>query len=277
MPELLKEWIAAGVSNALTSALLNPLDVCKTRIQMNSKFSSGLFRKTLMDLYREGGLLGLFTPGLSASMIREMINSGVRSGLYVPVRNYILRATDSKDKNNLVVKILSAMCTGTLGSILANPIDVCKVRLMTNPNNTTYGMIKVIAKNEGIRGFYKGLMPSTFRAAFIAAGELGCYDYTKHYLIELGFHEGFTLHVISSLITGVVAATTAAPFDVIKTRAMNSENNASSLEILKTLLRKGNLALFSGWLPSYLRLAPHALICFPLFERIRIILGLDYI
>ena len=262
MPDYFKEWIAAGVSNALTSALLNPLDVCKTRIQTSpsSKFSTCLLRKEIIGLYKEGGLIGLFTPGLTSSMIREMLNSGVRSGMYVPVREYILTATNCKDNNNLAVKILSAMSTGILGSLLANPIDVCKVRLMTNPNNSTYGMIKVIANNEGFGGFYKGLMPSTLRAASIAVGELAAYDYSKHYLKEkYCINEGLTLHIISSLITGLCAATTAAPFDVVKTLAMNNcENNTSSLKILAKLLRKdGVLALFSGWTPSYLRLAPH--------------------
>ena len=281
MPELLKEWLAAGLSNALTSALLNPFDVVKTRIQQYPKESdsSGLFRKTLRHLYIEGGVIGLYSPGLVASVTREMINSGIRSGLYVPVRNKILTATNSNDSNNLAIKILSAISTGILGSLAANPIDVIKVRLMTKPNNSTIGLMKLIAKNEGINGFYKGLTASTLRAASISVGELACYDFAKHYLKDkYEIKEGLLLHTIASLITGVSAATFASPFDVIKTRAMNSETKISTAEIVMNLLkREGPSALLSGWLPSYLRLAPHALIAFPLFENFRSVLGLDCI
>ena len=53
-------------------------------------------------------------------------------------------------------------------------------------------------------------------------GELTTYDHVKHILRDNGYvSEGFNLHAVSSLITGVVATTVAAPFDLIKTRSMN--------------------------------------------------------
>ncbi len=59
---------------------------------------------------------------------------------------------------------------------------------------------------------------------------------------------------------------------------MNSTTNESPIVIFKHLvINEKPKALFKGWLPSYLRLGPHALICFPLFEKIRHILGLDYL
>lgn len=55
--------------------------------------------------------------------------------------------------------------------------------------------------------------------AFIAVGELATYDQSKSF-IKSNFDgtEGFQLHVICSLITGVVATSVAAPFDLLKTR-----------------------------------------------------------
>lgn len=55
--------------------------------------------------------------------------------------------------------------------------------------------------------------------AFIAVGELATYDQSKT-LVKKYFNvsEGFGLHTICSLITGLVATTVAAPFDLLKTR-----------------------------------------------------------
>ena len=88
-------------------------------------------------------------------------------------------------------------------------------------------------------------------------------------------NEGPVLHIAASLITGVVATTVAAPFDFVKTRVMSE--GASSTNIVSILKKEGIFVLFRGWLPAYLRLGPHALICFPLFEQIRSIAGLSYL
>jgi len=37
------------------------------------------------------------------------------------------------------------------------------------------------------------------------------------------------------------------------------------------------MALFNGWVPTYLRLGPHAILTFPLLEALRGAAGLAYI
>jgi len=285
------EWLAGGSANAITSAILNPLDVSKTRIQTTTANLSplGKLRWALRGLYTEGGITGLWRPGLNASIMRELLSSGPRAGFYVPVREQVnslfgLEKIDSS--NRLLPKIISAMITGTLGSLIANPVDVIKIRLMADPDlyPSTIQAVSIISRTEGFAALYKGLIPSTLRGACIAAGELATYDFAKKELVCVfgieASDEGTGLHVAASLITGFVATSVAAPFDLLKSRAMN-ERGASSTStylFLKTAVEKdGPQVLLRGWLPSYLRLGPHALICFPMFEQIRKLLGLDYL
>jgi hypothetical protein len=239
---LLKEWLAGGLANAITSAIVNPLDVSKTRIQVYQSrvgedvaksgllSNSGALRKVFGELYADGGLIGLWRPGLTASMWRELFYSGLRTGFYVPVRDAVNdfmgkdEHVDGHDDISLSKKIVSAMITGTMGSLLANPIDVVKIRLMINPRaySSTWSGVYSVYKADGFTGMYRGIAPSTLRAAFIAAGELATYDHSKvmlrKYLVRAGGEEGPQIHFIASVITGLVATTVAAPFDVIKTR-----------------------------------------------------------
>ena len=284
--QLTKEWLSGGVANAFASAILNPFDVAKTRAQLRNINLSSAMRV----MYSEGGLIGLWSPGLLASCLRELLSSGPRAGFYVPTRELIIdvlssSSTSSSTREEVAssfsVKCMAAMTTGTLGSLIANPIDVVKIRLMANPHaySSTLSALPQIASVEGVSGLYKGVLPSTLRGAFIAAGELATYDHTKSYLKTAAMlQEGFVLHSLSSLITGVVAATVAAPFDIVKTRVMNSSEYKRPLQIFVDIVRKeGPHMLFRGWLPSYLRLGPHAMICFPVFEQLRRMLGLDYL
>ena len=76
------------------------------------------------------------------------------------------------------------------------------------------------------------------------------------------------------MITGVVATTVAAPFDTIKSRVMARGGNAWTA--LRSLVaREGPAALLAGWWPAYCRLAPHAILTFPLLEQLRRLAGLD--
>jgi len=270
--------------------------VAKTRMQTASLAkgeAAPSLRATLAMMLREGGVVrGLFMPGLTASMLREMLSSGPRAGFYVPVRDFFAAqlpsSGDGSGDGGALVKIAAAMTTGVLGGLIANPIDVVKIRLMRDPGSypSTLGALPAIARLEGLKGLYRGLAPSTLRACFIAAGEVAAYDISKTNLrlalssqAGAGIDEGFALHVGASLITGVIAAFVAAPFDLIKTRAMASSTDSSIVRIVAQLVREGGfpLSLFRGVVPAYLRLGPHALICFPLLEQTRALFGLGYI
>ena len=94
-----------------------------------------------------------------------------------------------------------------------------------------------------------------------------------------GVAEGTSLHVGCSLVSGVVACLVTAPADMIKTRVMGDAGSYRGAThcLARTVREEGVLALWRGALPSYLRLGPHFLMTFPLYERIRAMLGLGYL
>jgi hypothetical protein len=286
-PSLFSECVVGGGANAFVSAFLNPMDVCKTRMQVEVMKGDrrdgavhGSMVRSLRKVYAEGGIIGLWTPGLTATMVREMFNCSARTGLYVPVRN-LFSSVDSGEAPTLGTRICAALTTGTIGSIVSNPVDVVKVRLLNAPSAypSTFRAYPMLLREEGVQGAFRGVLPSTLRGAFIAVGELAAYDQVKHEAkLHLGLAEGTALHVLASLVTGVVATTLAAPFDLIKTRTMSAVTPVSPLEILsRTIREEGPRALLRGWVPSYMRLGPHALICLPVFEQLRAFVGVGYL
>eukprot|EP00397_Hematodinium_sp_SG-2012_P047800 GEMP01054506.1.p2 GENE.GEMP01054506.1~~GEMP01054506.1.p2 ORF type:complete len:138 (+),score=21.59 GEMP01054506.1:149-562(+) len=78
--------LAGGAANAFTSALLNPMDVAKTRMQTWG--TRGLMGSLLL-LSQQRGLWGAYEPGLTATMLRDLINCSARTGLYLPLRNFV--------------------------------------------------------------------------------------------------------------------------------------------------------------------------------------------
>ena len=268
-----------GVSTAVVSAILNPTDVIKTRRQIVG-FSGASPLDMARAVARADGLRGLWLPGLQATVLRELLYSGCTKGLYPYARDAVAGEEDA----SLAQRALAAALTGFGGSLCANAVDVVKVQQFdSGSNRSVVAAMRDVARSEGVvRGLLvRGVSASAPRGAAIAIGEVTTYDYAKSRLArhpafarDEGGAEPFSLHIVTSVITGVVATTVAAPFDTIKSRVMARGGNAwTALRSLVT--REGPAALLAGWWPAYCRLAPHAILTFPLLEQLRRLAGLE--
>ena len=296
-----------GVSTAVVSAILNPTDVIKTRRQIVG-FSGASPLDMARDVARADGLRGLWLPGLQATVLRELLYSGCTKGLYPYARD----AVSGEEDASLAQRALAAALTGFGGSLCANAVDVVKVQQFdSGSNRSVVAAMRDVARSEGVvRGLLvRGVSASAPRGAAIAIGEVTTYDYAKSRLARhpafardaQNGAEPFSLHIVTSVITpvhksnfaallidapparlidcaqvitGVVATTVAAPFDTIKSRVMARGGNAWTA--LRSLVaREGPAALLAGWWPAYCRLAPHAILTFPLLEQLRRLAGLE--
>jgi solute carrier family 25 (mitochondrial uncoupling protein), member 8/9 len=83
---------------------------------------------TVKTIVSEEGAFSLW-KGLNPGLQRQIIFSGLRVGLYLPVRNFIAGELPEGQNPTLMQKIMSAIITGAIGITVANPTDVVKVRL----------------------------------------------------------------------------------------------------------------------------------------------------
>ena len=86
--------------------------------------------------------------------------AGVRLGCYRPLKE-LLGAT--KENNSMVRNIAAGSLSGALAAWASNPIDLIKTRLQSkdNPQRTSGAVVKHILKEEGLRGLWRGTVPST--------------------------------------------------------------------------------------------------------------------
>jgi hypothetical protein len=69
---LVQEFLAGGGSTAAVSGVLNPLDVVKTRRQL-PRFGGTSGVAIARAVAADHGLLALWTPGLAATLTRELV------------------------------------------------------------------------------------------------------------------------------------------------------------------------------------------------------------
>ncbi|GLD97364.1 hypothetical protein PINS_up006048 [Pythium insidiosum] len=308
--------VLGGVANMTAASLTNPIDVVKTRLQLQTLARplsvSGVgtaptayaryngFRHGLRLIWLEEGLVGWY-KGIQASLLREGSYSALRFGLYDVVKetyeSHLFPSSSSSPTHSapLFVKLLAGATTGAVGSALANPMDVVKVRMQSDRsgaryNNNFWFACRDILQHDGlVRGFYRGVGPTTVRAMVLTATQLPSYDHMKSVLLQssLSLQEGFTVHIIASMFAGLMAATTSSPIDVLKTKIMNECSKTAAcphqFRSPQALLRRtfmhvlqtdGVRGFFKGWFPNWIRLGPHTIISLMVYEELRARVGL---
>ena len=120
MPDLLREIACGGVSTAAVSAVLNPVDVTKTRRQLE-RFSDRRALEIARSLWAEGGVVALWRPGLAATIAREILYSGCTKGLYPVVRDAISGDADP----TLPQRVAAASTTGFGGNTCLLKAESC--------------------------------------------------------------------------------------------------------------------------------------------------------
>jgi len=272
------------------------VDVIKVQMQMAGVGVTGQ-RPTIMQtaarLLREDGVSG-FCRGLSPSLLREMSYSGIRMGLYEPTKQ-ALGATDPKH-TGLHLKVLSGAITGTIGSVLANPLDLIKVRMQSGVGqngrapyaSVASALMEISKESGGVRNLWRGCGPTMQRAALVTASQVPSYDHVKHHMINAGYlQEGYKCHFFCCMVAGVVAAAVTSPVDLAKSRVMAQPVDPHTGKGLlyqgtfdclrRVAITEGPVALFKGFNGQWLRLGPHTTISLMIFEHLRHIAGMNYL
>ena len=147
--------------------------------------------------------------------------------------------------------------------------------LRRNYHHVIDGMATVI-RYEGLKSLFSGTTMATSRAVLMTIGQLSMYDQFKHLLLTKtpeGVLKDDTLtHLIASLMAGTTATTLTQPLDVVKTRLMNETagHYKGAMDVAGSIMRDyGPLGFFRGFLPAFVRLAPHTMLTFVFLEELR--------
>lgn len=206
----------AGVSEILT---FYPLDVVKTRFQIQVKGAvdsytsiSDCFKKIIKH---EG--FGALYRGIAAPI---MVEAPKRAIKFSANEQYKQLYSEWGLKNTAVLTGVSAGCTEALVVV---SFDLVKIRLQDKANagkyKNTADAFAVIFREEGFKGFFRGIEATIWRHGAWNGGYFGCISYVKDALPKPKSYEGgIGINFIAGAIGGTVGTMLNTPFDVAKTR-----------------------------------------------------------
>ncbi|KAF4577229.1 mitochondrial carrier family protein [Pleurotus pulmonarius] len=251
------KWTAnsmiAGAGGGLVASVATcPLDVIKTKLQAQRKIQGqqgyeGIY-DTARNILRYDGLRG-FYRGLGPTVLGYLPTWAIYFAVYDGIKSYFgepplaLQAPSrpSKPADTLYpaaqakgyqpvmrehpwsLHILSAMTAGAASTCCTNPLWVIKTRFMTQTRDEvryrhTLDAALTIYRTEGIKAFYRGLLPSLLGIAHVAV-QFPLYEQLKVWA------QGASDVPLSSqtiLLCSAIAKMTASiatyPHEVVRTR-----------------------------------------------------------
>lgn len=229
-----RSHIYAGFLSGLTSsAVLQPLELIKTRVQQSQ---SNTISSILRDI---NGVSGLWR-GTVPSVLRTSIGSAMYLASLNQVRqsmtsltavtkdNSSISTSSSLPKLSMQLNLASGALVRTAVGFLTMPITVIKVRYESSLYNYTsiFQATRSIYLNDGVRGFFYGFGVTAFRDAPYAGLYVLFYEKSKETLNMLVSIEtdnkfkssSMSINSFSAVMAAILATTITGPFDTIKTR-----------------------------------------------------------
>ncbi|KAJ1867927.1 hypothetical protein LPJ78_000626 [Coemansia sp. RSA 989] len=271
-------WGNVGFAACAANFFTHPLDLLKVRLQ-TTKGANGGLTTVVRSIISQQGVLGFYN-GISAAVLRQMTYSMARFATYEELKKQMSSPDGSLPFYRMAVAGITA---GAVGGICGTPADIVLVRLQNdgslpaaqrrNYKNAFDGLFR-IARAEGPLGLFKGAVPNVSRAMLMTGAQLCSYDGFKQLLLSTPyFSEGLLLHFSASFLSGFVSTTITSPFDVVKTRVMNAGSNSPYRNLFQAMVlitkEEGIRALYKGWTPSFVRMAPQTILTFIFLEQFR--------
>ncbi|KAF8273599.1 mitochondrial carrier domain-containing protein [Lactarius quietus] len=272
----------AGVSEILT---FYPLDVVKTRMQLvHGKSSIGLVGSFKAIIREEG--IGRLYRGLVPPLLLEAPKRATKFAAN-DFWGTTFKKLSGETEMTQQLSIITGCSAGATESFVVVPFELVKIKLQDKSLASTYkgplDVVRQVVRKDGILGLYAGMEATFWRHLWWNGGYFGTIFQVRSMLPKAESPQGELLNnFISGSVGGFVGTALNTPyvescsllhiavlnsitrFDVVKSRIQGAEKipgvipkyNWTYPALVTMFHEEGAAALYKGFVPKVLRLAP---------------------
>ncbi|XP_003745710.1 solute carrier family 25 member 35 [Galendromus occidentalis] len=294
------EFLIGGLSSCGAVLVTNPLEVAKTRIQLQGELQARgcypvHYRNVFHALFTIGSRDGVraIQSGLAPAMCYQFCQNGFRLGAFQLMENSHL--TKNEDGSvNFPRSVLAGAAAGSVGAFLASPLYMIKTQLQSSTRiqaiavgfqHRHVSMSDAVAtawSNGGLRGLWRGASAATLRVSAGSSVQLSTFSKARSLLLERfpALQEySMMATFLASLVSGSMLCVIMTPFDVVCTRLYNQGIDRSTkkgmyydgvLDCFGKIFRsEGLLGFYKGVSAAISRCAPHTVITLMLWQALK--------
>ncbi|CAL1374340.1 unnamed protein product [Linum trigynum] len=262
---VLRSALAGGLSCALSTSLMHPVDTVKTRVQ-----ASTLTFPEIISKLPQVGVQGLYRGSIPA-IVGQFSSHGLRTGIYEVSKLVLINVAPTLP--DIQVQSISSFCSTFLGTAVRIPCEVLKQRLQAGLFDNVGEAIVGTWQQDGLKGFFRGTGATLCREIPFYVVGMALYEESKKVAQQMLRRELEPWETITvGALSGGLTAVLTTPFDVMKTRMMTAPRGRQlpmSMVAYSILRREGPLGLFKGAVPRFFWIAPLGAMNFAGYELAR--------
>mmetsp|Transcript_37718 Transcript_37718/g.79525 ORF Transcript_37718/g.79525 Transcript_37718/m.79525 type:complete len:324 (+) Transcript_37718:92-1063(+) len=222
----IKGAAAGGICCSVTHGALCPVDVVKTRVQLDPvKYNSGLIGGMRQVVAEEGAMA--LTTGLGATAFGYFVQGWFKFGgvEFFKIKSVEALGEEKAWNNKTPIYLGAAAAAETIADVFLCPLEAVRIRSVSDPDfcdGLADGFGKML-KADGIGGFYAGFLPILAKqvpytmAKFAVQGSAADAIYTSmgKSPAELSAGTNVCVSLGSGVIAGVAAAIISPPADTL--------------------------------------------------------------
>lgn len=272
-------FAAGGIAGVSEIAAMYPLDVVKTRFQLQvGKGGADAYTSIwdcLTKIVKNEGFRRLYR-GVVPPVLVEAPKRATKFAAFEKYRE-LYQKIFNVEKLDQKLTVLTGVSAGVTEAFVVVPFDLVKIRMQdrnsaTLYKNTTDCFLKIL-RGEGPLAFFNGLEATMFRHGTWTGCYFASISYIKAFLPKPKSQgETLAINFVAGAAGGTIGTMANTPFDVVKTRIQNHRGEGIpkyrwTIPSTFTVFREeGFAALYKGFTPKVLRLGPGGGILLVVFE-----------
>ncbi|EZA58671.1 Solute carrier family 25 member [Ooceraea biroi] len=290
------EFVIGALAAVGAGFFTNPMDVVKVRLQLQGELEArGSYKKIYKNTVHAAYLIakheGAFAlqAGLVPALAFQVVLNGIRLGAYKSAQRYEL-IVDKRGNTEVLKTALVSGTAGCVGAVLGSPLYLVKTQLQAQSaksiavghqhnHSGSWNAYKSIWREGGVAALYRGWNANLPRVFVGSATQLTTFGLATDWLRSLDIlpDRPVLLTFLASAIGGSCVAVTMQPFDVLATRLYNQQTDVAGKGTLykglgdafvKIFRTEGFTGLYKGTFPTWLRIAPHTVLCLVFYEKL---------
>ncbi|KAF0984301.1 hypothetical protein FDP41_007478 [Naegleria fowleri] len=286
--------IAGGLSAFSTHAIMVPLDVVKTRIQIEpTKYNKGMV-SAFQTVLQQDGMKGL-TLGFTATAFGYFIQGACKFGFFEVIKQGIMNRIGKERVMSGDLKYLqfpiyvsASALAEAIGTVMLSPWEAIRIKTVNQPEK--YGSMNVwrglatIAREEGVlNGYFRGLVPILLKQVPYTVTQLTVFSYATEYFYrgllphfgksknDLNTSQQLNVSLVCGVIAGLTSAIASHPADTLLSLVNKPGETRSVLEILKSIGFRG---VWAGIVPRCIMVSTLSAAMFLVYDGTKVFLGL---